>query len=96
MAPGHAPTWSSPAIFPLQAVDGGVLMRAPATPSAGCDLAHGRAARRGRDLRDRGRRWHHGRLPDLEVFASRHGLKIGTISSAPSIESLVARGGGGR
>jgi 3,4-dihydroxy 2-butanone 4-phosphate synthase/GTP cyclohydrolase II len=50
--PGH--------IFPLQAVDGGVLMRAGHT-EAGCDLAAmaGLHARRG-DLRDHEGRRHHG------------------------------------
>ena len=71
--PGH--------IFPIQAQDGGVLMRAGHT-EAGCDLtamagltpaaviceimkADGTMAR----------------LPDLERFAGEHGLKIGTIAA---------------
>ncbi len=71
--PGH--------IFPLQAQDGGVLMRAGHT-EAGCDLA----AMAGLSpasvicevMRDDGEM---ARLPDLELFAEQHGLKIGTIAS---------------
>jgi 3,4-dihydroxy 2-butanone 4-phosphate synthase/GTP cyclohydrolase II len=70
--PGH--------IFPLQAQDGGVLMRAGHT-EAGCDLA----AMAGLTpssviceiMNDDGTM---ARLPDLEVFAKEHGLKIGTIA----------------
>jgi 3,4-dihydroxy 2-butanone 4-phosphate synthase/GTP cyclohydrolase II len=70
--PGH--------IFPLQAVDGGVLMRAGHT-EAGCDLA----AMAGLTpssviceiMKDDGTM---ARLPDLQVFAAEHGLKIGTIA----------------
>lgn len=70
--PGH--------IFPLQAVDGGVLMRAGHT-EAGCDLA----AMAGCSpagviceiMNDDGTM---ARLPDLQVFAATHGLKIGTIA----------------
>jgi 3,4-dihydroxy 2-butanone 4-phosphate synthase / GTP cyclohydrolase II len=70
--PGH--------IFPLQAVDGGVLMRAGHT-EAGCDLA----AMAGCSptaviceiMKDDGTM---ARLPDLQVFAAGHGLKIGTIA----------------
>jgi 3,4-dihydroxy 2-butanone 4-phosphate synthase/GTP cyclohydrolase II len=70
--PGH--------IFPLQAQDGGVLMRAGHT-EAGCDLA----AMAGLTpatviceiMKDDGTM---ARLPDLEVFADEHGLKIGTIA----------------
>ena len=70
--PGH--------IFPLQAVDGGVLMRAGHT-EAGCDLA----AMAGLTpasvicevMKDDGTM---ARLPDLQLFASEHGLKIGTIA----------------
>ncbi len=69
--PGH--------IFPIQAVRGGVLMRAGHT-EAGCDLA----ALAGLTpasviceiLKDDGTM---ARLPDLITFADRHGLKIGTI-----------------
>ena len=50
--PGH--------IFPLQAQDGGVLMRAGHT-EAGCDLAaHGRPDAGRGDLRDHEGRRHHG------------------------------------
>jgi len=70
--PGH--------IFPLQAVDGGVLMRAGHT-EAGCDLA----AMAGCSpssviceiMNDDGTM---ARLPDLQLFAAEHGLKIGTIA----------------
>ena len=70
--PGH--------IFPLQAVDGGVLMRAGHT-EAGCDLA----AMAGCSptaviceiMNDDGTM---ARLRDLQVFAAAHGLKIGTIA----------------
>jgi 3,4-dihydroxy 2-butanone 4-phosphate synthase/GTP cyclohydrolase II len=71
--PGH--------IFPLQAQDGGVLLRAGHT-EAGCDLT----AMAGLTpasvicevMNDDGSM---ARLPDLEVFAKLHGLKIGTIAS---------------
>jgi 3,4-dihydroxy 2-butanone 4-phosphate synthase/GTP cyclohydrolase II len=70
--PGH--------VFPLQAVDGGVLMRAGHT-EAGCDLA----AMAGCSpssviceiMKDDGTM---ARLPDLQLFAAEHGLKIGTIA----------------
>ncbi|MEK8052531.1 bifunctional 3,4-dihydroxy-2-butanone-4-phosphate synthase/GTP cyclohydrolase II [Ideonella sp. DXS22W] len=70
--PGH--------IFPLQAQDGGVLMRAGHT-EAGCDMA----AMAGLTpasviceiMNDDGTM---ARLPDLEVFAKEHGIKIGTIA----------------
>jgi 3,4-dihydroxy 2-butanone 4-phosphate synthase / GTP cyclohydrolase II len=70
--PGH--------IFPVMAQPGGVLTRAGHT-EAGCDLA--RLA--GRDasamiveiMRDDGKM---ARRPDLDVFARKHGLKIGLIS----------------
>ncbi len=71
--PGH--------IFPLQAVDGGVLMRAGHT-EAGCDLAAmagcSPAAVICEIMKDDGTM---ARLPDLQVFAAEHGLKIGTIAS---------------
>ncbi|TAK74588.1 MAG: 3,4-dihydroxy-2-butanone-4-phosphate synthase [Aquabacterium sp.] len=71
--PGH--------IFPLQAQDGGVLMRAGHT-EAGCDLA----AMAGLTpasviceiMKDDGTM---ARLPDLEVFAKEHNIKIGTIAA---------------
>ena len=70
--PGH--------IFPLQAQDGGVLMRAGHT-EAGCDLAAMAgltpAAVICEIMKDDGTM---ARLPDLEVFAKEHGLKIGTIA----------------
>jgi 3,4-dihydroxy 2-butanone 4-phosphate synthase/GTP cyclohydrolase II len=70
--PGH--------IFPLQAQDGGVLMRAGHT-EAGCDLAGMAgllpAAVICEIMKDDGTM---ARLPDLQVFAEQHGLKIGTIA----------------
>jgi 3,4-dihydroxy 2-butanone 4-phosphate synthase/GTP cyclohydrolase II len=85
--PGH--------IFPLQAKDGGVLMRAGHT-EAGCDLA----AMAGLSptsviceiMKDDGTM---ARLPDLELFAKEHGLKIGTIADLIGYrsrnESLIER-----
>lgn len=71
--PGH--------IFPLQAVDGGVLMRAGHT-EAGCDLAGmagcSPAAVICEIMKDDGTM---ARLPDLLLFAAEHGLKIGTIAA---------------
>jgi len=71
--PGH--------IFPLQAVDGGVLMRAGHT-EAGCDLAGMAgltpAAVICEIMKDDGTM---ARLPDLQLFAAQHNLKIGTIAS---------------
>ncbi len=87
--PGH--------VFPLQAQDGGVLMRAGHT-EAGCDLA----AMAGlapatvicEIMNDDGSM---ARLPDLERFAKAHGLKIGTIADLIAFrshnESLVTRAG---
>ncbi|MEQ1659089.1 MAG: bifunctional 3,4-dihydroxy-2-butanone-4-phosphate synthase/GTP cyclohydrolase II [Hylemonella sp.] len=70
--PGH--------IFPLQAVDGGVLMRAGHT-EAGCDLSAmagcSPAAVICEIMKDDGTM---ARLPDLQAFAAEHGLKIGTIA----------------
>ena len=70
--PGH--------VFPLQAVDGGVLMRAGHT-EAGCDLAAmagcSPAAVICEIMKDDGTM---ARLPDLKLFAAEHGLKIGTIA----------------
>jgi 3,4-dihydroxy 2-butanone 4-phosphate synthase/GTP cyclohydrolase II len=70
--PGH--------IFPLQAVDGGVLMRAGHT-EAGCDLAQmagcSPSAVICEIMKDDGTM---ARLPDLQLFAAQHGLKIGTIA----------------
>ncbi len=85
--PGH--------IFPLQAVDGGVLMRAGHT-EAGCDLA----AMAGCSpssviceiMNDDGSM---ARLPDLQRFAAEHGIKIGTIASLiehrSRVESLIQK-----
>lgn len=71
--PGH--------IFPLQAQDGGVLMRAGHT-EAGCDLARMAGCTPAgvicEIMNDDGSM---ARLPDLEIFAAQHGLKIGTIAS---------------
>ena len=87
--PGH--------IFPLQAQDGGVLIRAGHT-EAGCDLA----AMAGLTpasviceiMNDDGTM---ARLPDLEQFAAEHGLKIGTIADLiehrSRHESLVRKAG---
>ena len=70
--PGH--------IFPLQAQDGGVLVRAGHT-EAGCDLAAMAgllpAAVICEVMNDDGTM---ARLPELQAFAATHGLKIGTIA----------------
>jgi len=87
--PGH--------IFPLQAVDGGVLMRAGHT-EAGCDLAGmagcSPAAVICEIMKDDGTM---ARLPDLQAFAAGHGLKIGTIADLIEYrsrnESLVQKVG---
>ena len=87
--PGH--------IFPLQAVDGGVLMRAGHT-EAGCDLASMAgctpAAVICEIMKDDGTM---ARLPDLQTFAAAHGLKIGTIADLiehrSRVESLVEKVG---
>lgn len=87
--PGH--------IFPLQAVDGGVLMRAGHT-EAGCDLAAmagcSPASVICEIMKDDGTM---ARLPDLQLFAAEHGLKIGTIADLIEYrsrnESLVERVG---
>ncbi len=85
--PGH--------IFPLQAQEGGVLMRAGHT-EAGCDLA--RMAGLSPTsviceiMNDDGTM---ARLPELEVFAKEHGIKIGTIADLIAYrsrnESLIVR-----
>ena len=85
--PGH--------IFPLQAVDGGVLMRAGHT-EAGCDLAAMAGCSASsvicEIMKDDGTM---ARLPDLQLFAAEHGLKIGTIADLIEYrsrnESLVER-----
>ena len=87
--PGH--------IFPLQAVDGGVLMRAGHT-EAGCDLAVmagcSPASVICEIMKDDGTM---ARLPDLQLFAAEHGLKIGTIADLiehrSRTESLVEKMG---
>src|SRR5688500_10885479 len=87
--PGH--------IFPLQAQDGGVLMRAGHT-EAGCDLSAMAgltpAAVICEIMKDDGTM---ARLPDLEVFAREHHLKIGTIADLIEYrsrnESLIQRAG---
>jgi 3,4-dihydroxy 2-butanone 4-phosphate synthase/GTP cyclohydrolase II len=69
--PGH--------VFPIMAQPGGVLQRAGHT-EAGCDLARlagfSPAAAIVEIMNDDGSM---ARRPDLEVFAQKHGLKIGTI-----------------
>ena len=87
--PGH--------IFPLQAVEGGVLMRAGHT-EAGCDLAAmagcSPASVICEIMKDDGTM---ARLPDLQLFAAEHGLKIGTIADLIAhrsrVESLVEKVG---
>ena len=87
--PGH--------IFPLQAVDGGVLMRAGHT-EAGCDLAVmagcSAASVICEIMKDDGTM---ARLPDLQLFAGEHGLKIGTIADLIAyrsrVESLIEKMG---
>ena len=87
--PGH--------IFPLQAVDGGVLMRAGHT-EAGCDLAAmagcSPASVICEIMKDDGTM---ARLPDLLLFAAEHGLRIGTIADLiehrSQSESLIEKVG---
>jgi 3,4-dihydroxy 2-butanone 4-phosphate synthase/GTP cyclohydrolase II len=87
--PGH--------IFPLQAVEGGVLMRAGHT-EAGCDLAAmagcSPASVICEIMKDDGTM---ARLPDLQLFAAEHGLKIGTIADLiehrSQVETLVEKVG---
>ena len=87
--PGH--------VFPLQAVEGGVLMRAGHT-EAGCDLAQMAGCSPSsvicEIMKDDGTM---ARLPDLQRFAAEHGLKIGTIADLIEYrsrnESLVQRVG---
>lgn len=72
VSPGH--------IFPLAAMDGGVLVRAGHT-EAGCDLAQLAGLEPAgvicEILKDDGSM---ARLPDLMTFAAEHKLKIGTIA----------------
>ena len=85
--PGH--------VFPLQAAQGGVLMRAGHT-EAGCDFAAmagcSASAVICEIMNDDGTM---ARLPDLQLFAAAHGLKIGTIANLieyrSRTESLVQR-----
>lgn len=78
--PGH--------IFPLMAQDGGVLVRAGHT-EAGCDLARlaglEPAAMIVEILNEDGTM---ARRPDLEVFAAKHGIKIGTIADLIEYRNL--------
>ena len=85
--PGH--------IFPLQAVSGGVLMRAGHT-EAGCDMASmagcSPASVICEIMKDDGTM---ARLTDLQIFATEHNLKIGTIADLiahrSQVESLVEK-----
>ena len=87
VSPGH--------IFPLSAMDGGVLVRAGHT-EAGCDLAQLAGLEPAsvicEILKDDGSM---ARLPDLMVFAAEHKLKIGTIADLihyrAETESLIER-----
>ena len=87
VSPGH--------IFPLTAVDGGVLVRAGHT-EAGCDLAQLAGLEPAsvicEILKDDGSM---ARLPDLMTFAAEHSLKIGTIADLihhrAETESLIER-----
>lgn len=87
VSPGH--------IFPLAAMDGGVLVRAGHT-EAGCDLAQLAGCEPAsvicEILKDDGSM---ARLPDLMQFAVEHNLKIGTIADLihyrAENESLVER-----
>jgi 3,4-dihydroxy 2-butanone 4-phosphate synthase/GTP cyclohydrolase II len=87
--PGH--------VFPLQAVEGGVLMRAGHT-EAGCDLARMAGCNPSsvicEIMKDDGTM---ARLPDLQLFAAEHGIKIGTIADLiahrSQVDSLVERKG---
>jgi 3,4-dihydroxy 2-butanone 4-phosphate synthase/GTP cyclohydrolase II len=78
--PGH--------IFPLMAQDGGVLVRAGHT-EAGCDLARlaglEPAAVIVEILNEDGTM---ARRPDLEIFAKKHGIKIGTIADLIEYRNL--------
>lgn len=85
--PGH--------IFPLRAREGGVLTRAGHT-EAGCDLAAmagcSPSAVICEVMKDDGTM---ARLPDLQLFAAEHGIKIGTIADLieyrSRTESLVRK-----
>lgn len=70
--PGH--------IFPLQAAAGGVLMRAGHT-EAGCDLARMAGCTPAAVICEiMNADGTMARLPDLQIFAAQHNLKIGTIA----------------
>jgi len=81
--PGH--------IFPVMAQPGGVLVRAGHT-EAGCDLARLAglvpASVICEVMRDDGAM---ARMPDLEVFAEHHGLRIGTITDLIHYRSRTER-----
>ena len=81
--PGH--------VFPLVAQQGGVLARAGHTEAC-CDLArlagHSPAAVLCEIMKDDGTM---ARLPDLAVFAQRHGLRIGAISDLIHYRSQTER-----
>jgi len=85
--PGH--------IFPLMAQEGGVLVRAGHT-EAGCDLARLAGLTPAAVICEvLGESGEMARLPELELFAREHGLKIGTIADLieyrSRTESLVKR-----
>ncbi|MAW34361.1 MAG: 3,4-dihydroxy-2-butanone-4-phosphate synthase [Proteobacteria bacterium] len=81
--PGH--------IFPLRAEEGGVLVRAGHT-EAGCDLTRlaglTPSAVICEILKDNGEM---ARLPDLEAFAKKHFLKIGTITDLINYRSRTEK-----
>ena len=85
--PGH--------IFPIQAVQGGVLMRAGHT-EAGCDLARMAGCTPAAVICEiMNADGTMARLPDLQIFAAQHGLKIGAIADLIEYrsrhESLIER-----
>ena len=81
--PGH--------IFPLAAEEGGVLVRAGHT-EAGCDITRLAGLMPSavicEILKENGEM---ARLPDLEVFASKHDLKIGTIADLINYRSRTEK-----
>lgn len=85
--PGH--------VFPIQAVDGGVLKRAGHT-EAGCDLAQLAGCTPASVICEiMNEDGSMARLPELRVFAAQHGLKIGTIADLIEYrirhESLISK-----
>ena len=85
--PGH--------VFPIQAVQGGVLMRAGHT-EAGCDLTRMAGCTPAAVICEiMNADGTMARLPDLQLFAAQHGLKIGTIADLIEYrsrnETLVSR-----